>query len=131
MPTPLIFVGKPLAFLKSIYPHYRLAAEDHAGKEAALNIVRRFNKRFSLLKDLSDEPTDEFLKKVNDDDPDEQYEKPDPKNKSDEEYKKLLETWETTMRVAQTRKEVGLCDSFELLLLIVATANHAVAEEGI
>jgi stress response protein YsnF len=111
MPTPALFVGKPLAFLKTTYPDYREAVKNEASKEEALKIVRRFNKRFSPLKDLSNEPSDEFINSVDDDEPDEGYEKPDPKTMSEEEYKKKLRVYKDRMKAAQTRKEVCACYS--------------------
>jgi hypothetical protein len=109
MPTPSLFVGKPLAFLKSAYPDYRKAVENQAGKEEALKITRCFHKRFSPLKDLSEEPSDEFLESIDDDDPDKQYEKPDPKTMGKTEYKKKLKRYSKMMKTAQTRKEVRVC----------------------
>lgn len=67
MPNPGTFRGKRGAYLLAQAPFYKEAIKENKGSDAARKIIRSFFKRFPPEYPNSWEPTDEFLKSVDDD----------------------------------------------------------------
>ncbi|KAK7015546.1 SERTA domain-containing protein 3 [Paramarasmius palmivorus] len=110
MPAPRAFNGKRLKFLKDqLEPYAKADSEGHAA-EFALDVARRFLKRFPVTRPDEEEPTDEELQAVNDNAADEDLVAPvQNEGVSDEEHAKALAAFadvqkKTTFKVQQIQR---------------------------
>ena len=108
MPHPGAFKGGRLKFLQDELTEYTKAVINDRAEDFALDVIRRFFKRYPL--DLQDdlEPTPDMLANLNDDEPDEEPQPPSKENMTLEEYDIEMKNFEQLQRRLTKKTEVSL-----------------------
>lgn len=111
MGNPGAFQGTRFEFLTQQLQVYATAMAEGTVADVLANIYRRYFKRYPVDLDHKQEPTSEYLAKVNDDEPDEEQEVPDPDKMTTEEFEAAMELLEARTHLITARQKVR-CDPF-------------------
>ena len=107
MVNPGAFIGSRKEFLSSQREAYSAAVAGGYAGDALAQIQRRYFKRYPIDLPHTDEPTPEFLARVDDDAPDPEIREPDKDELSPEEYATAKEELEQRQRLISFRKAVS------------------------
>jgi hypothetical protein len=110
MPSKPAFEGKVLEYMNMQKERYFVAIKNGMDADVLMDIQRGFLLRFDIDKPLSQEPSDEFLRSVNDSLPAPEIQPPDETKLSSQEYEGRKKEWKERQGRISKRKHVSVME---------------------
>lgn len=107
MVNPGTFHGKALVYLESCKEQFSKGVDTGTARDVATNIIRGFFLRFSADAPLNEDPTDDFLDRVDDDIPAEEHPFPAEEDISPEMFELEMKKWQERQQTIGYRTRVS------------------------